>query len=113
MMRRAPVKSTQMDVGLRRLRKALEKILHQLYLEIADAICRDLCIHDAVRPSAKIHGGSSECFVHGHQEIAPAQNAAFGAESFLHPPPPTNPPIFHTLILLHPANPPRIHAHYT
>ena len=65
-----------MNVGFGRLREALEKILHQFDLEIADAFCCDLRIHDAARPSAKIYGGSSECFVHGHQEIARAQNAA-------------------------------------
>src|SRR5260370_42055019 len=101
MMRRTPVQSTQMDVGLRRLRKSLEKILHQLYLEIADAHCRDLCIHDAVRPSAKIHGGSSECFVHGHQEIACAQHSAFGSESFLHLLAESNSHIFHSMMLVH------------
>src|SRR5260370_27374905 len=99
-----------MDVGLRRLRKALEKILDQLYLEIADAICRDLCIHDAVRPSAKIHGGSSERFVHGHQEIARAQNAAFGAEGGLHRRAESNSHIFHGVMLVHGEIAARVHV---
>src|SRR5437763_10325 len=55
-----------MDIGFRRLRKALEKILHQLYLEIADASCRDLGLYDAVRPSAKIHSSGGKRFVYGH-----------------------------------------------
>src|ERR1700693_6275844 len=84
MMRRPPIESAQVDVGLRSLRKALEKILHQFHLEIADAFGRDLRLHDAVRSSAKVHGGGSECFVHGHQEIARAQNATLRAEGFLH-----------------------------
>src|SRR5260370_7766128 len=84
MMRRATIESAQMDVGFRGLRKALEKISHQFDLEIAGAFCSDLRIQDTIGPSAKINRGSGERFVHGHQEIAGAQDAAFGAERFLY-----------------------------
>src|SRR5229473_2953588 len=83
MMRGAPIQCAQMDIGFGRLRKSLEKIFHQFYLEIAGAFGRDLHLHDAVRPSTKVHSGSSECFVHAHQEIAGTQNAALEAESLL------------------------------
>src|SRR6266403_609355 len=111
MMRGTAVESAQMNVGFCRLREALEEILHQFDLEIADTFCRDLRIHDAVRPSAKIHGGSSECFVHGHQEVARAQNAALGAECFLHRLAESNSHIFHRVVLVHVKIAARVRVH--
>src|SRR5713101_9374646 len=45
---------------------------------------QSLCFGNTLGPSAKINRGSGERFVHGHQEIAGAQNPAFGAERFLY-----------------------------
>src|SRR6266699_5479523 len=99
-----------MDIGLRRLRKALEKILHQLCLEIADASCRDLGLYDAVRSSAKIHSSGGKRFVHGHQEIARSQNAALCAEGFPHGLAQSNSHIFYRMMLVHIEITARVHV---
>ena len=56
-MRGTPVEGTQVHVGAGGLREALKKILDELDLEIADALCRDLRIHHAKGPPAKIDRG--------------------------------------------------------
>jgi len=72
-----------MNVGLCGLRETLKKIFHQFDLEIANAFGSNLCLYDATRPAAKIYSGSGERFVHGHQEITGAHNAALAAEGSL------------------------------
>src|SRR6267378_3048539 len=101
MMRRAPVKGTQMHVGAGGMCEALKKILDELDLEIADALCRDLCMHHAKGPPAEIDGGGGECFVHGHEEISGAQDAAFRTESFLHGFSERNSDVFDGVMLVH------------
>src|SRR5882762_6645939 len=101
MMRRTPVKGTQMHVDSGGLCEALKKILDELDLEIADALCRDLCIHHAVGPAAEIDGGDGKCFVHGHEEISGAQDAALRAESSLHGFAERNSDVFDGVMLVH------------
>src|SRR5260370_42321173 len=83
------------------LRKSMKKIFHQLDLEIADALCGDLRVHHAIGPSAKINRGGGERFVHWHQEIAGAQDAAFGAQRFLHGFAEGDADIFDRVMLIH------------
>jgi len=73
-----------MNIGLGSLRETLKKIFRQFHLEIADALGRDLRLHDAIGPAAEIDCGGCERFVHGHQEIARSQNAELGAKRFLY-----------------------------
>src|SRR5260370_42483561 len=101
MMRRAAEKGTKMNVGLTRLREALKKIFHQLDLKIADTLGRDLRFHNTVWPSAEIHRGGGQRFVHGHQEVAGTQDAALGAESFLYRFAKSNADVFDGLMLVH------------
>src|SRR5271157_4803668 len=90
-----------MNVGLRGLCEALEKILHQLDLKTPDAFCRDFRFHNAARPSAKIDRGSGKCFVHRHEEIASPQNAALGAKGLLHGCAESDADIFDGVMLIH------------
>src|SRR5579863_3298365 len=43
----------------------------------------DFCVNHGRGAPAKIHGGHSHRFVHRHQEISRAQDAAFAAQSFV------------------------------
>jgi len=54
MMRGAAVERAQMNVGFCRCANPWKKSSTSSAWKIADAFCRDLRIHDAVRPSAKI-----------------------------------------------------------
>src|SRR5258708_19482840 len=101
MMRRATVQRTQMHVRFRGLREALEKILHQLDLKIADALCRNLRIHDTIGPAAEIHRSRTHSFVHKHQDQSGAQNATLGAKGFLHGLSKSNPDVFNGVMLVH------------
>src|SRR5260370_25512688 len=64
------------------LREAAEEILHQLRLQIADAMRTELPPADAMRASAEVDGRGSQSFIHGHQEIAGPEDAAFRAQGF-------------------------------
>src|SRR5260370_41453516 len=89
-----------MHVGFWGLRETLKKMLHQLDLEIAHAICRDLCVHHAIRPAAQVNRSSGERFVHGHQEIPCPENAALRAESLLHGFPERDADVFDCVMLV-------------
>jgi hypothetical protein len=71
-----------MDVGAGGLRKSLEKILGKFGLKVADALRADFAGDDAVRASAEIDRRGGERFVHRHQEVSSAQDAALVADSF-------------------------------
>src|SRR5690242_2960917 len=89
-----------MNVGFGSLRKTLKEVLHQFHLKIADANRRDFCLHHTTRPSAEVNGGSRECFIHRHQEIACAQDAALRAESLQHGLAKSNAYIFNGVMLI-------------
>jgi hypothetical protein len=76
-MGRTAVQRAQMNVGARGLRETLKKVFGKLGLKIADAFCGDFCMDDTIGSAAEIHGGSGEGFIHGHQEVSGAENAAF------------------------------------
>lgn len=80
MVRRAAVQNAQVNIGARGLREALEKVLDELGLKIANAAGGNFGVHHAVSAAAQINGGGSEGIVHGHQEISGAQDAAFRTE---------------------------------
>lgn len=71
-----------MDVGFRGLREAEEKIIEKFRLKITDAWRIYFCVDYAMRASAEIDGSDSESLVHGHDEIAGAEDALFVAERF-------------------------------
>lgn len=71
-----------MDVGASGLREPLEKIFGQFCLKIADALGADLATDGTVWSTAEIDRRSGESFVHWHQKIAGAEDAAFVADGF-------------------------------
>src|SRR6476646_5907994 len=81
MMGRTAVEGAQVNVGAGGLRESLKEILGELGLKIADKFRGDLSVADAVGTSAEVDRGGCESFVHGHQEIARAKDAAFVAQS--------------------------------
>ena len=61
-----------MNVGPRALREAFEEVLHELRLEIADALHLQPQVDDGVRAAAEIDRGDRQRFVHRHDEVAGA-----------------------------------------
>ena len=62
------------------MREALEEVVHELGLQIADARDLHLQIDDGVRPAAEIDGRDRQRLVHRHDEVAGAVDAAAVAE---------------------------------
>ena len=77
---RAAVHGLHVDVGASAAREALKEIRDQLGLQIADQPRAHLGFDGEGRAAAQIDGGDGEGFVHGHEEVAGAQNAALVAE---------------------------------
>src|SRR5208282_3238603 len=100
-MRRAAVENAQVHVGASGLRKALKKVFHQFRLKIADAFCGEFCLDNAETAATEIDGGGRKGFVHGHQEIAGAENAFLvakrGVDSFAE----GNAHVFDGVMLIH------------
>jgi hypothetical protein len=90
-----------MHVRPRRLRKALEKILGKLRLEVADPRGGKSRLNNAKRPPAKIDGGCSKRFVHGHQEISGAQDSFFVSKRGSHCLTERNADILYGVVLIH------------
>jgi len=78
----------------------LKEIFDELDLEIADALCRDLCIDDAIRPAAEIDGGGGQSFVHGMRKY-PARKMPRFDRPFLHGFAKSNAHIFDGVMLIH------------
>ena len=73
-----------MDVGARADGEALEEVVHQLGLQVADQPHLHLQVDDGVRPSAEIDRGDRQRLVHRHDEVAGAVDAAAIAERRRH-----------------------------
>ena len=99
-MRGAAVEHAQVDVRARRLREALEKVLDQFGLEIADALCIYFAATNTIRTAAEIDSCGRKCFIHGHQEISGAQDAAFCPERFQYRLAKRNSRVFHGVMLV-------------
>jgi hypothetical protein len=81
-MRRATVHDAEMDVGASSLRESLEKIFSEFGLEVANTLGADFAGDDAVWAAAEIDCGGGERFIHWHQKISGAEDAAFVADGF-------------------------------
>ena len=84
MVRRATVDDAQVNVGAGGLGEALEKVLGQFGLEIANALGVYLATTHAIGTAPQIDRCSCEGFVHGHQEISGAQDASLCTERLEH-----------------------------
>ena len=76
MMARSAVQHLDVDVRARADREALEEVVDQLGLQIADARDADLQVDDGMRPAAEIDGRDGQRLVHRHHEVAGAIDAA-------------------------------------
>src|SRR5262249_38682318 len=56
-------------------REALEEIVGQLRLEIANQAGANLCVYHRNRSSAQINRGHSQGFIHSHQEVSGAEDS--------------------------------------
>src|SRR5437879_6392403 len=79
----APVEDPGVNVGTGSAGEAFEEIVDQLGLEITYKARADFGIDYGGGASAEIDGGHSHGFVHRHEEISGAQNAALGAEGLV------------------------------
>src|SRR5580658_548537 len=84
MVRRAAIQRPQMHISPRRLRESLKEILQQLSLKIAHAPRRNSRAADAVRAATQINRRSRKRFIHGHQKVSSAQNAALRSQRLQH-----------------------------
>jgi hypothetical protein len=89
-----------MHVGARSARKAFKEIGDQLALQVTDKARANPCVHDECRPATEVDGGDGEGFVHGHYEVAGAQNAPLVAESAIESLAESNADIFHGVVLI-------------
>ena len=69
-----------MHVGARALGEAVEEVVDQLGLEIADAADLELQVDDGMDAAAEIDRRDAERLVHRHDEVAGAVDAAAVAE---------------------------------
>ncbi len=76
-----PIHHAHVDIGTRSAGKALEEIGDQFRLQVADAGCANLRLHDGDSAAAEIYRCQAQGFVHGHKKVARPQNAAPIAES--------------------------------
>ena len=76
----AAVHGFHVDVGACAACEALEEICHQLGLQIADQAGAHLGFDGEGGAATEIDCGDGERFVHGHEEVSGAQNAALVAE---------------------------------
>src|SRR6185295_4713991 len=74
-MARASVQHFDVDVGARADGEALEEVVHELGLQIADHRHLHLKIDHGVRTPAEIDRGHAEGLVHRHEEVAGAVDA--------------------------------------
>src|SRR5262249_24010331 len=79
---RASVKDLDVYVCLGADCEAFEKVVHELGLEVADAGGRYLKRNDGVRPAPQVDGGDRQRFVHRHDEVPGAVDAAPVSERF-------------------------------
>ena len=77
---RAAVHGLDVDVGARAASEALEEVGHEFGLQVADKARAHFCVDGEGGAAAEVDGGDGERFVHGHEEVAGAQNAALIAE---------------------------------
>jgi hypothetical protein len=90
-----------MNIRPRSLCKTLKKIFRQLGLEIADVLCDNAGLAYAVRPTTQIHCRRRERFIHGHKEVACAQDPALCPERFKHRLAQSNPGVLDGVMLIH------------
>src|SRR3982074_285224 len=75
-MARSSVEYARVNVGAGSSREGFEEIVYKLRLQIANAQSADLGINNRRGASSEIHRGQTERFVHGHDKVTGAQNAA-------------------------------------
>jgi hypothetical protein len=81
-MRGAAIEGAEVDVGAGGLCEALEKIFRELNLKIANSFRGDFCVYHAMWAPTEIDSSGGESFIHGHEEVSSAEDAAFRAERF-------------------------------
>src|SRR5688572_28366645 len=84
MVTRSSVQHFHMDIATDPLREPFEEIVDQLALQIAHALDVQRQVDDRVRASAEIHRRHGQRFIHRHDEVAGAVDAAARAERLRH-----------------------------
>ena len=82
-VRGVAVHELEVDVGGGGLREAAEKVFEEFGLEVAYFGRGEFPGADAVGAAGEVEGGGGEAIVHGHQEIAGAEDAALCAQGLL------------------------------
>ena len=78
----AAVEDLDVDVGFGAAGEAFEEVGDELGLEVADDGDVDLVVDGVGGAAGEVDGGDGEGLVHGHDEVAGAEDAALVAEGF-------------------------------
>src|SRR5260370_37878193 len=76
----AAVERLEMNVGVGATGEAFKEVVHQFGLEVAHQPRAHLRVDNRGRASAEINGCDSKSFIHGHDKVAGAHDAALIAE---------------------------------
>ena len=101
MVIRASVKNACVDIGAGAAGKAFEKIVHQFRLQIAHQPRLDPRVDHCGGAAREVHGGQAQSFVHRHQEVAGAHDAALIAQRLVEGLAQGDAHVFHGVVLVH------------
>jgi hypothetical protein len=90
-----------MNICLRSSGEAVEKIMHQLGLQISDESHASFGIHDRGGTTRKIDSRKSQGFVHRHHKVSGSQNAALTTQRLREGLPKRDPDVLHRVVLVH------------
>src|SRR6266571_3923821 len=96
----APVDGLEMDIGARAASKAFKEVVNQLRLQVADHPRFHFCVHYGRGATAEIYGSHSQSFVHWHQEVSGAHDAALVAQRLAECFAQCNSHVFHRVVLV-------------
>src|ERR1044071_4384985 len=99
-MIRTSVKDSCMNVRLRATSEAIKEVGNKFGLQITDQVHANFCVDYSSGTSRKIYGRDAQCFVHGHDKISGAQNAALIAQRLSERLPQRDADIFYSMVLV-------------
>src|ERR1700674_573951 len=97
----ASVKNAGMNIGTRASGKTPKEIAHQFHLQISHSRRTDFGIDHRRRAPPEIDGGETESFIHGHDEVAGAQNSAAISQRAVEDLSQSNADVFDRVVVVH------------
>src|SRR5258708_30150262 len=95
------IQHTSMDIGARSAGKAVEEVMNQFSLQIANQTLPYLGVHHGSCAPAKIHRCQSQSLIHRHDEIPCAQNPPLRSQRFVKRLAENDAHVFHGVVLVY------------